>query len=431
MSVPPSRAGGMRPHARTATRGLNLLDAEHPDLDAYRADGGYAALARWRQLTPAELLGRMEAAGLRGRGGAGFPTARKWRIAAEQLSVPKHVVANCYDADPHAPISRTLLERSPHQVIEGALVAAHAIGPSDVLIYVHPDADRAIQRAGDALVEAEREDLLGGTDARVVVGPGGFMGGEESALLHALEGQRPMAGQRPPYPAVSGLGLKPTVVNSGETLAAVPFVLREGPEAFRGGTKIFAVREDAGEPRLVEAELGTAVGEVLELAGVRLDGARGFHIGGPTGGILPPSAVELPLSFDKLLEADTHMGSAQIRVLPRTTCMVKFAADLFEYLARETCGICVPCRVGTKRIDGILESIYSGIGRTDDVPWLAQLATHLHDGSMCGFGITAASILRTLERYFADDVQSHLAGRCPTGTCKPVRQRRYETMVQP
>jgi NADH:ubiquinone oxidoreductase subunit F (NADH-binding) len=407
-----------------------LLQAEHADLAAYRAAGGYDALERAPSVGSADLIALINAAGLRGRGGAGFSTAEKWRIAAKQLSAPKHVVANCYDADPYSPISRTLLDRSPHQIIEGALIASYVIGPSDVLIYVHPSAERAIQRANDAIRELERDGVAADTDMRVVVGPGGFMGGEETALIHALEGQRPMAGQRPPYPAERGLGLRPTLIQSGETLASVPRIVRDGPAAYQG-TKIFAVRAAEREPTLVEAPLGAPLGDVLNRARTRLDGARGVHVGGPTGGVLPAEATETPLSFEGLAEAGTHMGSGQLRILPKETCMVRFAADLFEYLAQETCGICVPCRVGTKRIDGILEGIYSGLGREDDLPWLAELATHMAEGSMCGFGITAPSILRTLDRYFADDLRAHLDGRCPTNTCVPARQRRYETLVQP
>jgi NADH:ubiquinone oxidoreductase subunit F (NADH-binding) len=408
-----------------------ILEGEHRDLNAYRAGDGYRALERARGLSADALLQEVERSGLRGRGGAGFSTARKWRAAAVQPTAPKHVVANCYDADPHSPISRTLLERSPHQILEGALIAAHAIGPSDVLLYVHPSALNAARRANDAILEAEGAGLLGGVQARVVVGPGGFMGGEESALLNALEGQRPMASQRPPFPAESGLQLKPTVVNSGETLAAVPFVIRDGADAFAGGTKIFAVRSGEGEASLVEAPLGASIEDVLARAAVALDGARGIHVGGPTGGVLPASAAPTALNFGALAEAGTILGSGQVRVLPADTCMVRFAAQLFSYLAQESCGICVPCRVGTRRIEGILEGVSSGIGRADDGPWLDELATHLFEFSLCGFGITAASIVRTLQRYFPDDVRAHLEGRCPTGTCAPVRQRRYETMVQP
>lgn len=410
---------------------VRLLEAEHRDLDGYRSAGGYVALERARHLSGDDLLSTVERSGLRGRGGAGFPTAAKWRAAARQPAVPRHVIANCYDADPASPISRTLLERSPHQVLEGALVAALAVAPADVLLYVNPGADRAMQRANDAISEARRAGFVDGVEARVVVGPGGFMGGEESALINALEGSRPMAQQRPPFPAESGLGLKPTVVNSGETLAAVPAILRDGPEAFAGGTKIFAVRSGDRESELVEVPYGAPLQEILRRGGVALDGSRGIHVGGPTGGVLPASAAGTATTFEALAEAGTILGSAQVRVLPAPTCMVHFAASLFGYLERETCGICVPCRVGTKRIGGVLESVYSNIGRQDDVAWLDELAAHLHDFSLCGFGITAASIIRTVERYFGDDLKAHLAGRCPTDTCAPVRQRRYETMNQP
>ena len=413
------------------TAQLRLLDAQHRDLTAYRGAGGYRGLERATRMDREELLAAMERSGLRGRGGAGYPTAAKWRTAARQPVVPRQIIANCYDADPASPISRTLLERSPHQVIEGALIAAAAVAPADVLIYVNPAADRAMQRANDAIAEARRAGVSEGTEVRVVVGPGGFMGGEESALLNALEGNRPMAQQRPPYPAESGLGLKPTVVNSGETLAAVPAILRDGPERFGGGTKIFAVRSADAESTLVELPFGATLEEVLWLANVTLEGARALHVGGPTGGMLPTSAVTTATTIEALTTAGTILGSGQVRTVSSSTCMVHFAASLFAYLERESCGICVPCRVGTKRIGGVLESVYSNIGRAEDVPWLEELALHLHDFSLCGFGITAASIIRTLQRYFAEDISAHLAGRCPTGTCAPVRQRRYETMAQP
>src|SRR5439155_14280507 len=204
-------------------------------------------------------------------------------------AVPRHVIANCYDADPASPISRTLLERSPHQVLEGALVAALAVAPADVLLYVNPAADRAMQRANDAISEARRAGFVDGVEVRVVVGPGGFMGGEESALINALEGGRPMASQRPPFPAESGLGSRPTVINSAETLAAVPALLRDAA-TFAGGTKIFAVREGDRDATLVEVPLGATLEEIVRRAGADMDGSRALHVGGPTGGVLPAAA---------------------------------------------------------------------------------------------------------------------------------------------
>lgn len=394
---------------------------------------------RARAMTPDALIRLVEASGLRGRGGAGFPLARKLaavRTAAAGGSA--YVVANAYDADPASPLSRTLLLKKPELVIEGLAIAAAAVGATSGYLYVRPDAESA-KRAAERALEAARPGL-GDLQVELALGPGGFMGGEESALLAVLESRRAMARQRPPYPATQGLLLRPTLVSSAETLAALPLIVRDGADAFRRvgtetspGTKLVSVTGAVGSPGVYEVAFGSTLGEILERAGGATGTAlKGLHVGGPTGGILNATRTTVALDYESLKAAGTHLGSGQIRVIGSDVCIVNEAARLFDYLSKETCGICVPCRVGTKRVEGILEGIYSDLGRADDLPWLGQLADHLREFSLCGFGITSASIIKTTMSEFADDYRRHIEDRaCPTGTCTPARSRRYETMAQP
>lgn len=421
---------------------FRLLEAE--------ADG---ALERARTLDPDEIIAIVERSGLRGRGGAGFPLATKMRAVrsaargpgetadtnegSDDQGVETYVIANAYDADPGSPLSRTLLERRPELVIDGVAIAARAVGARRAYLYLHPEADRARSSAESAL--SRRAGALHGLTVEIALGPGGFMGGEESALLAVLESRRAMARQRPPWPAEQGLQLRPTLISCAETLAVLPRIVRDGPEAFRvagtagsRGTKLVSVTGAVARPAVHEVPFGTTLGEILDLAGGTTAPLKGIHVGGPTGGILNATRTGVRLDYEELKEAGTHVGSAQVRAIPDGTCIVNEAAKLFAYLARESCAICVPCRVGTKRVGGILEGIYSGLGREDDLPWLDELAAHLQDFSLCGFGITSASIVRTTTREFPDDYRAHIVEhRCPTGTCTPVRARRYETMVQP
>ncbi|HET8568547.1 MAG TPA: NADH-ubiquinone oxidoreductase-F iron-sulfur binding region domain-containing protein [Candidatus Limnocylindria bacterium] len=364
-------------------------------------------------VAPEDVVVRADAAGIRGRGGAGFPLAKKLSAtrSAAALAEEAYVVANAYDADPDSPLSRTLLERNADAVLAGIALAARAVGASRSYLYLRPDAPAP--RVGDGV--------------EVVRGTGGFMGGEESALLAVLESRRAMARQRPPYPALQGLRLRPTLIASAESLAWLPYAM----DGAKADTKLVSVTGAVRQPGVYEVALGTTLGDVLAQAGGVIGTLKGIHVGGPTGGILAAAKASVRLDFDALKAAGTHMGSAQVRAVADGVCMVNEAARLFGYLAQETCGICVPCRVGTKRVQGIYEGIYSGLGRADDVKWLLDLADHLEKFSLCGFGITSASIVRTTLSEFDGDVRAHLGGRCPTGTCSPARARRYETMVQP
>ena len=396
------------------------------------------ALERARVMAPEAIIALLEAAGLRGRGGAGFPLARK--LAAVRSAAdggPAYAVANAYDADPGSPLAATLLSRNATLVLDGLAIAAQAAGAQIAYLYLHPSAAAAQDAAARAL--ATRAGAYGELVIEVVQGPGGFIGGEESALLAVLESRRAMARQRPPFPATQGLHLRPTLVSSAETLAAVPIILAAGAEAFcatgtsaTSGTKLVSVTGAVTAPGVYEVDFGTSLGDILTAAGGPSTTLRALHVGGPTGGILKASRTDLALDYEPLRAAGTHLGSAQVRALGDDVCVVREAGKLFGYLAKETCGLCVPCRVGTKRVEGILEGITSQLGRDDDLPWLSELGDHLQAFSLCGFGITSASIIRTTMAEFPDDYRQHITDRtCPTGTCTPLRARRYETMAQP
>ena len=382
------------------------------------------AVAKARDLPVENLLELIEKSGLRGRGGAGYPFVDKIRAVRHNADGgPIYLIANAYDADPGSPLSRTLLTRNPGNVLAGIAIAARAVGATEAYLYLHPEAVEARAAAEEAI-----DDELG-VHVEIALGPGGFMGGEESALLAVLESRRAMARQRPPYPAEQGLRMRPTLIASAETLAWVPLIVAEQA---RASTKLVSVTGAVVRPGVYEITLGSQLGEILTEAGGATGKLKGLHVGGPTGGILAGSRTDTRFDFDDLRVAGTHMGSAQVRAIAAGTCIVNEAAALFAYLAKESCAICVPCRVGTKRVQAILESTYSNLGRDTDLAWLDELGTHMERFSLCGFGITAPSILRTTMREFPDDYKIHIEEkRCPEGACKPVRSRRYETMVQP
>jgi len=391
-----------------ASTAVRLLDA--PRVPAL--DGG---------LDAESAIARVDASGLRGRGGAGFSLADKLRaVRAAAAGREAYVVANAYDADPDSPLARTLLETSAELVVRGIEVAMLITGARHAFLYLHP-------QATGARGAAERV-LAGRSDMELTLGPGGFMGGEESALLNVLESKRAMARQRPPYPASQGYRMRPTLVSSVETLAWLPFVL----DGAKAETKLVSATGAVKKPGVYEVELGTSLGAIIDRAGGATSELKAIHVGGPTGGILAAQRRSTRLDYEDLKAAGTHMGSGQVRAIGTDVCMVREAGRLFAYLAKESCAICVPCRVGTKRVQGILDGVSSSLGRDADLPWLSELGDHMAQFSLCGFGITAPSIIRTTLREFPDDYRAHIKElRCPTGTCTTLRARRYETMVQP
>ena len=391
---------------------------------------GDSGVGKARAMSSADLVALVAQHDVRGRGGAGYPLSKKMaavRSAAAQTGRATLLIANAYDADPGSPLSRTMIERSPANVLQGVAIAAHAIDATEAIVYMHPEAEGA-RRVMEQDIEKRREGL-GALQVTVAVGPGGFMGGEESAIMNVLESRRAMARQRPPYPATLGVNQRPTLISSAETIAWLPQLVADGA---RADTKLVSVTGAVAKPGVHEVPLGTTLGAILDRAGGATGDLKAIHVGGPTGGLLAASKRDTKLTFEDLKAAGTHMGSGQIRAIGSDVCIVAEAARLFAYLAKETCGICVPCRVGTARVTGILEGVQSGLGRETDKKWLGDLGEHMTKFSLCGFGITAPSILQTTMWEFAEDYRLHIEERrCPTGVCKPTRARRYETMAQP
>ncbi len=412
----------------------------------YRKQGGYAALQKAiAQMSPQQVLNEIREAGLRGRGGAGVKTAEKMAIVGRSDEDIKYVICNAYDADPRSRISQTLLARNPHLVIEGMALAAYTVGASEGFLYIRGTDRGLADSLRQALQEAMGQGVLGPsvfgssfTFSITLVGVEmGFMGGEESTLIQIIKGRPAKAQQRPPYPTQYGVAEKPTLVQNVETLANLPLIVARGGAAYRktgtansSGTKLFTViGPDAAEGVVVEVPFGATIAEALRAAGISAsdDTARAVVVGGLEGGALPLAALNTPLDFEPIEDTGAIIGSSIIEVLPKATCMVNWATLQSVALSKETCGKCVPCRVGVKRIAGTLEGIISGIGNKGDLDLLEEFSRYVPDGSLCGFGVNAVHPVVTAMKNFAGDFQAHLDGQCPTNTCEPVRAHRYVT----
>lgn len=419
-----------------------------PTLEAYRGAGGYMALRRAvTDMTPAEVINEIKASGLRGRGGAGVLTAEKLTLVGRSYAEAKYVICNAYDADPRSRIAATLLERNPHQVLEGMALAAYAIGANEGYLYMRAGESAASAAVRKALGEALENGLLGrgiqGSrfefSVTLVGVERGFMGGEETTMIEIIKGRPMKAQQRPPYPTQFGVFDKPTAVQNVETLANLPRIVGRGAASFTAvgakatpGTKLFTVySSSAGDTdgRIVEVPFGATLQEALRATGVEVNesNARAIVVGGKEGGALPLSMLNTPLDYDALENAGAILGSSVIEVLPAQTCMVRWAMERSDYLAAESCGKCVPCRVGVKRIAGTLQGVVSSLGSKDDLALLDEFSHYVPDGSLCGFGVNAVHPVVTAMKYFGDDFSAHLEGRCPTGVCSPVRAHRYNT----
>ena len=417
-------------------------------LDSYRRLGGYSALEKaLREQTPEQVVQQVLDAKLRGRGGAGRLTAEKWRIVRRQEETVKYVICNAYDADPRSWAARSMLERNPHQVIEGIMLAAYAVGASEAYLFTRSLYLEGIASVKQALQQALDANLVGrdilGTDFSCTINvlgvDLGFMGGEETVQFAVIKGRRGMPEQRPPYPAQYGLWDKPTAVNCIETLANVPVVMRDGAAVFTsvgtattGGTKVLTVYDYVpdSEPRIVEVPFGVTLREILRHVGYsRPEGdLQAIVVGGAEGGALPPSLLDTPFDYDPLEEAGTIVGSGVIELLPTNTCMVAWALERSRYLSKESCGKCVPCRVGLKRVTGILEGITSDLGVKSDLELLDEFSGYIPNGSLCGFGIQAPNALKTAMRYWPDHFRAHVEDQqCPTGDCVPMRAHRFVT----
>jgi len=416
-------------------KNCGYIDPE--DIDHYIANGGYSALAKALQLTPAEIIAEIKKSGLRGRGGAGFAAGEKWATCRNASGKPKYVICNGDEGDPGAFMDRAILESDPHSVIEGMLIAGYAVGASHGYIYVRAEYPLAVHRTQLALRQARKLNLLGKSilgsdfsfDIKLFQGSGAFVCGEETALIASLEGKAGTPSHRPPYPAVSGLNGKPTLINNVKTLAFVRHIIDKGAEWFSGigtknspGTAVFALAGKVVNTGLIEVPMGTTLRQVVFDVGSGIPGGKSFkavQIGGPSGGCLPESALDLPIDFDSLAEAGAMMGSGGMIVLDEDDCMVEIARYFLEFTQRESCGKCTFCRLGTKQMLETLAEFTRGKGEIKDLDTLTELAEDIKAGSLCGLGRTAPNPVLTNLRYFRDEYEAHIKeGRCPALMCQ-------------
>ncbi len=407
-------------------------------IDDYLARGGYRALAKvLADGDPAGVVEALEESGLRGRGGAGFATGRKWRLTRDAPGALKYVICNADEGDPGAFMDRSVLEGNPHAVVEGMIIAAFAIGAGRGYVYVRYEYQFAVERLRRALAQARERGLLGDDilgsgfafDIHVSEGAGAFVCGEETALMASIEGRRGMPRTRPPYPAVEGLFGKPTNINNVETYANVPWIINNGAAAFAAtgtptstGTKIFSLTGNVANGGLVEVPMGVTLRHVIFDIGGGMLADRHFkavQLGGPSGGCLPEALLDEPIDFESLAAAGSMMGSGGMVVVDDSTCMVDFARFFLRFTAEESCGKCVPCRVGTGQMVSILDAICAGRGRLADLDRLERLARLVKASSLCGLGQTAPNPVLSSLKYFRDEFVEHItARRCRAVVCR-------------
>ena len=430
------------PQRRIASESCGQIDPT--DLDEYLRHDGFAALRRClKELTPEQVVDEVRASGLRGRGGAGYPTGLKWAaVRAARTDGPsgpmpgKFVICNGDEGDPGAFMDRMLLESFPYRIIEGLAVAAYAVGATQGLFYIRAEYPLAVERIREALRKCEERGFLGerilGSDLslRLVVkeGAGAFVCGEETALLAALEGRRGMPRLRPPYPAEKGLWGKPTLVNNVETYALVPWILRHGAAEFAAlgtaeskGTKVFALAGKVRRGGLIEVPMGAKLRQVVNDIGGGVAPGRRFkavQVGGPSGGCVPESLADTPVDYEALTRAGAIMGSGGLVVLDDSDCMVDIARYFLRFTQDQSCGKCTFCRIGTRRMLEILDRLCSGQARADDLAELETLADRVRRTSLCGLGRTAPNPALTTLRYFREEYEAHAAGRCPAKKCR-------------
>jgi len=407
------------------------------EIDHYLANGGYVSLAKALQVPAEEIIDEVRRSELRGRGGAGFPTGQKWEICRQAPGNPKYVICNGDEGDPGAFMDRAILESDPHSVIEGMLIAGYAVGARYGYIYVRAEYPLAVKRAQIALGQARKLNLLGKNilgsdfsfDIKLFQGSGAFVCGEETALIASLEGKPGIPYHRPPYPAVKGLYGKPTLFNNVKTLAYIRHIINHGAEWFASigterskGTAVFALAGKVVNTGLTEVPMGTTLRQVIFDVGSGIPGGKRFkavQIGGPSGGCLPESALDLPIDFDSLSDAGAMMGSGGMVVLDEDDCMVEISRYFLEFTQRESCGKCTPCRLGTKQMLEILDDIVLGLGKIEYINVLSELAEEVKAGSLCGLGKTAPNPVLTTLRYFRDEYEAHIKeGCCPALMCR-------------
>lgn len=424
---------------RSVLKACGQLDPEN--IQEYIHHGGYqAAMRAYREMTPAAVCEEITLSGLRGRGGGGFPTGRKWELTRQQPAGKKYVICNGDEGDPGAFMDRSVMEGDPHRVIEGMAISAYAIGADEGYIYVRAEYPMAIKRLRIAIQEAIDAGIIGdsvlGSDfsfhVHIKEGAGAFVCGEETALIASIEGKRGMPNPKPPYPTDSGLWGCPTVINNVETLANIPIILSKGPEYFRGvgvgnspGTKTFALTGQVANTGLIEVPMGTTLREIVfDIGGGILSGNKykAVQIGGPSGGCLTEDHLDINLDFDSLQSVGAMIGSGGLVVMDEKTCIVEVARFFMSFTQFESCGKCVLCREGTKRMLEILEDIVGGKGTPEHLELLEELGATISDGSLCGLGKTAPNPVLTTLKYFKDEYLRHVENKvCDAKVCSALK----------
>ncbi len=421
---------------RIALRNCGLINPEN--IEEYLATGGYQALGKaLTQMTPEEVIDEMKRSGLRGRGGAGFSTGRKWEFARSYQQAEKFIVCNADEGDPGAFMDRSIMEGDSHSVIEGMAIAGYVVGSHQGYVYIRAEYPLAVRRLQIALQQARALGLIGKNimgsgfdfDVDIRLGAGAFVCGEETALIRSIQGERGEPHTKPPFPAQSGLWERPTIVNNVETLANVPIILSRGADWYNSigtqtskGTKVFALAGQINNVGLVEVPMGTTLREIIfEIGGGIRGGAefKAVQTGGPSGGCIPKQFLDTPIDYESLMSIGSMMGSGGMIVMSEKDCMVNIAKFYLEFTVDESCGRCLPCRIGNKRMHEILTNITEGKGTENDLVELRELAEVISDTSLCGLGQTAPNPVLSTLKYFMDEYEAHIKDhRCPAGVCQ-------------
>ena len=429
----------LKPQVRIVLRNCGLIDPE--EIDQYLAVDGYQGFMQALKSTPEDVIATVRQAGLRGRGGAGFPTFRKWTVCREAAGEQKYLICNADEGDPGAFMNRSLIESDPHAVLEGMLIAGYAIGASKGIVYIRAEYPLAIERLKRAIGQMREYGLLGsnilGSDfsfeIKIKEGAGAFVCGEETALIGSIEGKRGMPRSRPPFPAIAGLFGSPTIINNVETLGTLPNILRNGPDWYtrfgkegNRGTKTFSLVGKIRRPGLIEVQLGTTLREIIfDIGGGVQKPFKAIQTGGPSGGCLSEEFLDLTVDYESLASAGSIMGSGGLIVMDEDTCIVDLAKYFLDFTQKESCGKCVPCRVGTKHILEILQRITEGEGSPDDLLALRTLGDTIKKGALCGLGQTAPNPVLTTLRYFRNEYLEHIKDhKCRATVCKSLIEYR-------
>ena len=442
--IPLNETNFYKKQHRVALRNCGVINPEN--IEEYIGTGGYEALGIvLTEKTPEDVIQILLDSGLRGRGGAGFPTGLKWKFAAANEADQKYVCCNADEGDPGAFMDRSILEGDPHAVLEAMAIAGYAIGASQGYIYVRAEYPIAVKRLEIAINQAREYGLLGENifdsgfnfDIELRLGAGAFVCGEETALMTSIEGNRGEPRPRPPFPALKGLFQKPTILNNVETFANIPQIIVNGPEWFASmgtenskGTKVFALGGKIHNTGLVEVPMGTTLREIVEEIGGGIPNGKKFkaaQTGGPSGGCIPAEHLDVPIDYDNLKKIGSMMGSGGLIIMDEDTCMVDIAKFFLEFTVDESCGKCTPCRIGTRRMLEILEKITKGQATMEDLDKLEELCYHLQSSSLCALGQTAPNPVLSTLRYFRDEYVAHIVDKkCPAGVCKDLLQYKID-----